>query len=364
MADDLDRYYEILGLTPGASPEEIKQAYRDLAKVWHPDRFSDNDRLQQKAEEKLKDVNKAYQRLKSHRSRPKAVHQSGVRPPQIEPLGPGGHDQWWTVHPPLDQATPTRRSRSLGWPRVVAICCAAVLLASFTYYLNGRGGRMPSVSRVASSANAQQKVSENEQRNASPLSVPFRYFTLGSTREEVMEVQGAPDNLFLDVLQYGGSEVFVQDGRVVGWNNAYPRLKVRWLPATATTLSHFALGSTRDEVLAIQGTPDRFTSDSFHYGTSDVFFQHGRVVSWRNSFPRLKVQMLPANPTTASRFTLGSTRDEVLAIQGAPDRFTSDSFHYGTSDVFFQHGRVVGWRNIYPRLRVDGRPQEGLSPES
>jgi len=50
----IDRCYEILGLQPGASLEQVKQAYRDLAMVWHPDRFSHNPRLQEKAQEELK----------------------------------------------------------------------------------------------------------------------------------------------------------------------------------------------------------------------------------------------------------------------------------------------------------------------
>ncbi|HMK74867.1 MAG TPA: DnaJ domain-containing protein, partial [Thermodesulfobacteriota bacterium] len=43
-----DKYYQILGLTPEASEEEIKQAYRDLVNVWHPDRFPYNQRLKKK----------------------------------------------------------------------------------------------------------------------------------------------------------------------------------------------------------------------------------------------------------------------------------------------------------------------------
>ena len=62
---NLDQYYRILGLEPGASPQKVKQAYRDLLWVWHPDRFEGNPRLQQVAQEKLKDINNAYEQLKS-----------------------------------------------------------------------------------------------------------------------------------------------------------------------------------------------------------------------------------------------------------------------------------------------------------
>ncbi len=58
----------LFGIQSGAGPDEIKQAYRDLVQVWHPDRFAGNPRLQKKAEENLKRINTAYASLLSSHS--------------------------------------------------------------------------------------------------------------------------------------------------------------------------------------------------------------------------------------------------------------------------------------------------------
>ncbi|MFB2896200.1 J domain-containing protein [Aerosakkonemataceae cyanobacterium BLCC-F50] len=62
----LEEYYKVLELEPGASLEEIHQGYKDLAMVWHPDRFPNHPRLQQKAHKKLQEINEAHQHLRSH----------------------------------------------------------------------------------------------------------------------------------------------------------------------------------------------------------------------------------------------------------------------------------------------------------
>lgn len=51
-------YYKILGITPSASPDEIKSAYRKLAIKYHPDKNRDPN-----AEEKFKQISDAYQEL-------------------------------------------------------------------------------------------------------------------------------------------------------------------------------------------------------------------------------------------------------------------------------------------------------------
>jgi curved DNA-binding protein CbpA len=57
--------YTVLDLAPGCSIEELKLAYKDMVQVWHPDRFAHNPRLGQKAEDKLKQINLAYETLEA-----------------------------------------------------------------------------------------------------------------------------------------------------------------------------------------------------------------------------------------------------------------------------------------------------------
>ncbi len=63
----LDDCYRLLELDPGASDVEVKRAHRDLTKVWHPDRFGHDASLRQKAEEKLKAINEAYETIRASR---------------------------------------------------------------------------------------------------------------------------------------------------------------------------------------------------------------------------------------------------------------------------------------------------------
>lgn len=60
VADSL----KTLGVTFGATWEEINQSYKDLIRVWHPDRFANDERLKKKAEDSSRELNLAMQTLR------------------------------------------------------------------------------------------------------------------------------------------------------------------------------------------------------------------------------------------------------------------------------------------------------------
>src|SRR5204863_9981670 len=74
-------FYEVLGVSKSASQDEIKKAYRELARKWHPDRNPDDEA----AEERFKEIQQAYDALSDPEKRKQ--YDAGGR---FGGFGPGG----------------------------------------------------------------------------------------------------------------------------------------------------------------------------------------------------------------------------------------------------------------------------------
>ncbi len=181
------------------------------------------------------------------------------------------------------------------------------------------------------------------------------FFTAGSTKDEVLAVQGTPTSFSEFQWAYGLSHVSFQGGRVTSWyvspvNTLHVKMLASDGTAAVRSSSFFTVGSTKDEVLAVQGTPTSFSEFQWAYGLSHVSFQGGRVTSWYVSpVNSLCVRKAPDSESDANAarargyFTVGSTKDEVLAVQGTPTSLSDTQWGYGLSHVSFQGGRVTTW---------------------
>lgn len=144
MSNELGKYYELFGVAPGVSARDLKQAYHDLAKVWHPDRFSHDPRLQQKAQEKLKEINEAYEQLTSGRAG------RSTRPPSTP------------SRPDAPPSTTARRKRHrLILPTAAVIFCV-VFFAALSTLLPAGAGRLRDQTTPA--ARAEGRPSNEERR--------------------------------------------------------------------------------------------------------------------------------------------------------------------------------------------------------
>ena len=117
----LDQLLELFDLERGFTQADLDQAYRDLVQVWHPDRYASNARLQQKAEEKLKDINRAYALLREFLTRSPLSGDRDAIPAGSAPIR--------THHGPLDRETAnaghirvrnaSQTSETGGFPRIL-----------------------------------------------------------------------------------------------------------------------------------------------------------------------------------------------------------------------------------------------------
>lgn len=349
---DIDRCYDILGLERGASRQEVRQAYRDLAKVWHPDRFPNDPRLQRKAQDELRRINEAYEKLQSARTIDFARVWQSAR----------------SKDPGSRAAKTERRShwqpagRWIRWRRISAVRIAfwlsvagGLALSYYLYRLASDTRPHQSQAALPSAPFAAEDPTPLVSSATTPKPVPAptprrppKFFTLGSSRQQVLEAQGKPTRSDDLVWEYGSSKVFFQSGRVVTWYSApTARLKVRLDPAgPVAAKSYFTVGSTKDEVLAVQGTPTEFTDTMYKYGESRIRFNGGVVDAWHSTLERpLRVKVIPTGPVfSTGYFTIGSTKDEVAAIQGTPTDLGEDVWCYGFSQVLFKAGRVAEWQ--------------------
>ena len=293
MTERYAENYHILGIQPGATWEELRRTYKKLIRAWHPDRFQQDNSRKQLAEKKAKEITQAYNELAEYHKK------YGVLPLQAEiPSVPNAGDH---------------ASRSAhGTDTVVDDKNIASPIAN-TVSSKRQGRRQHKhASRTATAAALAGTIYFAWQL------LPWELFDAPPEKtppQETVDIQQEQENL--------------NDHHSATANDKY-----------------FSVGSQLGEVYAIQGVPTKTEKDVWYYGKSKVYFTKGRVTRWEENAEHLlrtRINVL-GNLSGAAFFGKGASKEDVLSVQGAPDRNAGNVWEYGPSRVYFDNNRVTGWR--------------------
>jgi curved DNA-binding protein CbpA len=336
---------QILELPASAMPEEIKAAYHLLVKVWHPDRFQGDKKLSVAAEEKLKAINSAYLTLtspaeKKRERRPRreappasaSVNES-PRPPSAGPESFSG----------ARRATKSSlRSRLLTFAATGLV--QRLLVLAFGLGASAVGLKLID-SQLASDPATGAVYSDYKAAMAKELEAPKKRFrdefalTLGVLKPQQSAPTPAP------AIAAGT----VTGQQAPGPQTAAYRLPRKAPPSPARILPFITVDMTKDEVIAIAGPPISSTGDEIAYKGSELHFEDGKLVGWKidpaTSPMRVKLWPDAAVDTSLKYFSVGSTKNDVLVVQGTPTTLAQGKFAYGASEIYFQNNRVVSWKN-------------------
>jgi hypothetical protein len=282
------RHYQTLGIQPGCTWIEMKDAYRRLAKAWHPDHF-ERDHLTKKkaiAEDKIKEINKAFRTLSNYYKKFGRLPVDAEDTPVTEAPSP-------TYPSESDSPTSDEWSNHVKKPGVsnpwryilVGILLGGAYalwnasnqdLESLESY-NTPAGRNPLLQGIEETSSSTKQ--HNKQNNSN------NYFTVGSTLGEVYAVQGVPTKIEDNVWHYGHSKVFFSNGAVSEWKEDTDnplKTQINFGQHKSST-KIFGIGSTKTDVRALQGTPIHESENVWDYGLAKVFFDGSKVSGWQDS---------------------------------------------------------------------------------
>ena len=317
-----------LDLTSGTGSVRIEEAYHGLIEEWHPKRSSEDPRTRKAAENKIAAVKAAYTWLTAEENteqsqaaddtagellntgeqasdKPPSEHGAILQHPQIQrgitalllcgtiAAGLVTVDSVLSLLPATAPAYVTFKinSRNAVMARLPGMIGSHGGHAGSEEASSGFPSSQPDTERSPAGNRARHGAAQasaddlaHELANAPLVKNAQAYVTLGLTPVEVAAVLGSPTSVSAQGLTYGRSEIYLRNGRVVGWkiDLASSPLRVRLWPHHAfdPQIDTFTTGSTMDQVIFVQGTPTLVADNKFGYGKSQVFFEGGRVIGW------------------------------------------------------------------------------------
>jgi len=324
---------QALGLGTHATSDEIESTYRTLVKVWHPDRFAHDPKLREDAEEKLKEINSAHDYLLANPKR--QTQRPPERPPAPERPSVPPDFEFEAEETEEIRRILRKRDRS-RIPAILVKLGFALGAVAFIALLWVVGDSFLSNNQYTARAWDQLKleVQHDVVKHFGP-----------SDAEQARSVVPAP---------FPSSPSTPEQASSAKKTTAPLKSAV---PHTVAAKPYITAGLTPVEVISVLGNPTSSSGEKMFYNGSEIDFKNGQVAGWRiDPAAPIRVKLWSDSPSVPGRttFGVGSSKSDVIALQGTPSLFSDNDFGYGSSHVYFQNNRVVRWKEdpASARLRV------------
>jgi hypothetical protein len=339
--------FDALELKSDATTEQIHSAFEVLSKAWNPDRFQDDPKMKAAAQERLTAIDAAHSLLVRGTVQA-APFRSAAAGARVEAPLDAGYDKhaaksgWKGLKRPSGE--PSGRHLRLPLPLLIGcgvvasgIVVAAILFKPLDSALLGIpvAGKIYAEFKEGIASRVQELKNKAGLGVGSAVPAPAQESTATSAPNPQTETTEKNALAAPRMAKDNSQSRSVASPAGSG-------------PAHERALPFITAGLTRDEVIAAQGAPTAETADEMDYGNSKLYFDKGVVMGWRiDSSSPLRVKLWPDAKVDPNLQTFGmdSTRNEVIVVQGTPTTYSPSMFGYGKSEVYFQYGRVVGWKN-------------------
>jgi len=291
MKDKYINNYNTLGIQPGANWKELRDAYKNLVKTWHPDRFQQDANQKKVAEERTKEINKSYKELAEYYKKHGALPINNEPPlPRHNVVVPDKPEPSGKPAPPSTNAASPAHAEPPAKEKLPRFSRMAILLG-----LVGAGYIAWNLTDTQPPGKAPQREETRLQmlntmdlqngQEGSSIASKERFFTYGTSLGEVIAIQGVPTRTENDVWYYGKSKIYFSEGSVIRWEESpeFPLKAEIRTESSHPKANFFSTGSTKAEVMAVQGAPERDAGNVWDYGMSRVYFEKDRVTKWYES---------------------------------------------------------------------------------
>ena len=274
--------YELLELDFSADWEMLRKNYKHLVQQHHPDRFEQNPDAKEKAEAQLRELNHAYKALVDY-------HRTHHRLP-FGKAPAKSHENWLFLNTAglesrdeENGGNPRRSSLAMNVSKWMVLGVPiGLVVAVFGIMVNEFNEREVETEMLPDTQIAARQKEGQSLRDIKPRPT-FHY---GDSKARVLEVQGKPDQTVGESWFYGKSRVDFLQGHVSHWDveKGFPLRVSGTFPGKKQRF--FYLGSSKEDVLSIQGEPVVKTRRRWDYGASFIEFEDDRVVAWYSSVLR------------------------------------------------------------------------------